>query len=53
MNLLQGYTIAIISSHLSGPHIWDLGELGPRGQLKVLENRGSQIVVLRLKTLSA
>ena len=48
---LRGPTIAIISAHMPGQHMW--ARAGPGQSSKILQKSGSQMVVLRFTTLSA
>ena len=44
---LNGSTIALISAHVRGQHMW------ASAQVQVLQNSGSGMVMLRFTTLSA
>ena len=51
---LRGSTIAIISAHVPGQHMWASADPGPTTKLtQVLQNSASWMVVLRFTTLSA
>ena len=50
--LLRGYAISVITAHALGQHMWSASP-GLQARLKVLQNSGSQVFMLRVKTLSA
>ena len=52
---LRGSTIAIISAHVPGPHMWasHAARVRARARVQDIQNSGSRMVVLRFTILSA